>query len=116
MENKNKGLLLRLTKSELDNIKNKANEAGFTSTSKYCRSILKGSELDNGHLTNISKLSDSLMVNKNELRSIGNNLNQIAKKLNSGENVGNVKSVLDECKLAILEIEYSLIYLRGVIS
>lgn len=76
--NKNKKFSIRLTEQEQDRIKKKANGKPM---SQYCRSVLLNEMA--GGLMIATELTDI----RRELASLGNNINQIAKRVNSGEDI-----------------------------
>lgn len=115
MENKSlkneSRISLRASKTELDKWKSEAEQAGFKSFISYLRNILNNvKNEDNLNICEARLIELAKIKELNfELSRIGNNLNQIARKLNSGDGVGNIKSSLNECDIAVLE---SLILIR----
>lgn len=77
MEHKTANIKIRLRPSEYDFLKSKSNK----NFSKYCRSVL----LDTSY--NGPSLSSELYELRKEINAIGNNINQLAKHANSGEQV-----------------------------
>ncbi|WP_104629451.1 plasmid mobilization protein [Helicobacter bizzozeronii] len=77
-ENKTITLRVRFTPSELEQVKNKAQESGLD-ISKYVRSCTLNQKI--GHHTDLIAIASRVAL-RNTLSSLGNNLNQIAKKLN----------------------------------
>lgn len=77
MEHKTANIKIRLRPSEYDFLKSKSNN----NFSKYCRSVL----LDTSY--NGPSLSSELYELRKEINRIGNNINQLAKHANSGEQV-----------------------------
>lgn len=79
MQNKTKHIAVRITKKQNKKLEKLIKKSKIKSAQFLRQSILNGLIID----------SDILINWYNELRSQGNNLNQITKKLNSNENVSN---------------------------
>ena len=95
---RNKTLSIRLTETEKNKIINKAKKSKMTVTD-YVVSLSDKKEI---------KLAPDLSLVVVEMKRLGNNLNQIAMKLNSGVvYIPDFKSVLDNQKV-IYEMIYKL--------
>lgn len=101
-------LSLRASKEELARWHKEAKETGFKTTASYCRERLNAGML-NDPLQRHPHLLSELRETKQELSRIGNNLNQIARKLNAGEGVSKVHSNMDQ-SLHLMEKLDNLLY------
>lgn len=101
-------LSLRASKEELARWHKEAKETGFKTTASYCRERLNGGML-NDPLELHPHLLSELRETKQELSRIGNNLNQIARKLNAGEGISKVNSNMDQ-SLHLMEKLDNLLY------
>lgn len=101
-------LSLRASKEELARWHKKAKETGFKTTASYCRERLNA-EMLNNPLQRHPHLLSELRETKQELSRIGNNLNQIARKLNAGEGISKVNSNMDQ-SLHLMEKLDNLLY------
>jgi len=77
MEHKTANIKIRLRPSEYDLLKSKSNN----NISKYCRSALLDISYDG------PSLSQEIYELRKEINAIGNNVNQLAKRANQGEQV-----------------------------
>lgn len=95
---------LRYSPEELEKVKQQMRETGFKSRSKFIRFMSL-----NGFIVAQDTSSFDSMINafekvERELNAIGNNINQIARKLNTDDDV-----LVDE----FIEIKNNLKHLRG---
>lgn len=77
---------VRFSAAELEIVKRKARDSGCT-TNSYIRASALGSEYK---VPVHKELRLTLLASNRELTSIGRNINQIAKQLNSGKQVGRI--------------------------
>lgn len=81
-------LSIRASRDELTRWQKDAKEAGFKTTASYCRTLLNGMACNPFNQINAQaehSIIAELREYKDQISRIGNNLNQIAKKLHSGE-------------------------------
>lgn len=81
-------LSIRASRDELKRWQEDAKEAGFKTTVSYCRTLLNGMACNPFNQINAQdehSIIAELREYKDQISRIGNNLNQIAKKLHSGE-------------------------------
>lgn len=92
-------LHLRLTDKMFSNIENNANQLGYNK-SRWLREVIKIALKNESILNNSLQLVETKRIHS-QIRSIGNNLNQIARKANTTgdiENLENIQTLLEEIK------------------
>ena len=89
--NKNKKFSIRITEDEQNRIRTKANGKPM---SGYCRALLLN-EMAGG-----SMIATELKDIRRELASVGNNINQIAKRVNSGEypDISGIPAIINDIR------------------
>lgn len=82
-DRKSKRLNVRLTESELELLKNRLKESGYNNISAFLLDTLRGGKIARKPLVSDLSLYNDLSSVVRDVHAIGNNINQISKKINS---------------------------------
>ncbi|WP_215755470.1 plasmid mobilization relaxosome protein MobC [Acetobacter sp. P5B1] len=95
-------LSVRASKQELQSWNATARQAGYKTLANYFRSLM-----NSAHMLNSDKISllTELKSTREEVSRIGNNLNQIARKLNSGESYNDANDNMKKCLKILARID-----------
>ncbi|GLH29422.1 hypothetical protein WSS15_20720 [Acetobacter pasteurianus] len=89
-------------KQELQAWNDTAKSCGYKTLANYFRSLM-----NSAHMLNDDKISllSELKSTREEVSRIGNNLNQIARKLNSGEGYNDANANMKQCLKILSQID-----------
>ncbi|NHO30854.1 plasmid mobilization relaxosome protein MobC [Acetobacter farinalis] len=95
-------LSVRASKQELQSWNDTAKSCGYKTLANYFRSLM-----NSAHMLNDDKISllSELKLTREEVSRIGNNLNQIARKLNSGEGYNDANDNMKQCLKILSQID-----------
>ncbi|WP_124306826.1 MobC family plasmid mobilization relaxosome protein [Acetobacter pasteurianus] len=95
-------LSVRASKQELQSWNQTAKSAGYKTLANYFRSLMNSAPmLQSEKISLITELKNT----REEVSRIGNNVNQIAKALNSGEGFHDANSNMKQCLKILAQID-----------
>lgn len=107
---KNKGIYIKLSNDELQKMKSKQKKLGFKNFSEFARkTLLLDLELKNFRVKEKREekkreTTHATKIQERRLRRLENNINQIARKMNSNDNL-NLKRLFEKCVLMFKELK-----------
>ncbi|MFS8368583.1 MobC family plasmid mobilization relaxosome protein [Acetobacter oryzifermentans] len=95
-------LSVRASKQELETWNATARQAGYKTLANYFRSLM-----NSAHMLNDDKISllSELKSTREEVSRIGNNINQIARQLNSGDSYNDANDNMKQCLKILSRID-----------
>ena len=93
--NRDKYLKVRLTSNELKSLQNKASNSSSKKLSEYVRKMLAGKPIEIYHRNqSLDDFMTEMIALRNELNAIGNNYNQVVKRLHTLQHLEEIKTWL----------------------
>ncbi len=93
--NRDKYLKVRLTSNELKSLQNKASNSSSKKLSEYVRKMIAGKPIEIHHRNeSLDDFMTEMIALRTELNAIGNNYNQVVKRLHTLQHLEEIKTWL----------------------